>query len=326
MKRVPLVFGGADYWDRTLALIDGVVQPEGIDLHWVMKYPGEFFGQMIRGEFEAGEMSAGFLVMLAGQGNPMLVGLPLFTSRAFRHGNIIIHADAGIEKPQDLKGRRVGGPDYPMTSAIWVRGFLKDDFGVAAEDMEWFQGGLDSPGFVERVPTSVPSHIKLTTVQDRSLLDMFLNRELDAITGPALPRNLAGNPKVKLLFPNHKEVEKEYHARTGFFPITHMVVMRRDVYERHRWMARSLCDAFERSKQIGWQEYGRHQAGNAPWLSFYLREITQEFGGNPYKDGFQENLPVLEALTRYCHEQGLTKRKIDPAELFAPETLIPSGH
>lgn len=143
MARVPLVFGGADYWDRTLALIDGRVKPEGIELNWVMKYPGEFFGQMIRGEFEAGEMSTAFMVMLVDQGIDTLVGLPIFTSRAFRHANILVHADAGINKPEDMKGKRVGVPDYPMTSAVWARGYLLHDYGVAAGDMEWFQGGLE---------------------------------------------------------------------------------------------------------------------------------------------------------------------------------------
>jgi 4,5-dihydroxyphthalate decarboxylase len=325
MARVPLVFGGADYWDRTLALIDGRVKPEGIELNWVMKYPGEFFGQMIRGEFEAGEMSTAFMVMLVDQGIDTLVGLPIFTSRAFRHANILVHADAGINKPEDMKGKRVGVPDYPMTSAVWARGYLLHDYGVAAGDMEWFQGGLESAGWIERVPTTIAPHIKVTTVQDKSLLEMFLNREVDALTGPALPRSLAGNPKVRMLFENPAEAEKDFYKRTGIFPITHLVTMRRDVYQRHPWMIRSMMDAFEQSKEIGWRSFNGNQAHNMPWVHHYLHEIQDVFGGNPYKDGFDANRTVLDALCSYMHEQGLTKRRVAPEEVFAPESLF-AGH
>lgn len=319
-SRVPLVFAGADYWDRTLPLIDGRVQPDGIELHWAVHYPGPLFGRMIRGEFEAGEMSASFLTMLVSQGIDTLVGLPLFTSRAFRHAHAFVRSDAGMDGPATIKGKRVGVPDYPMTSAVWVRGFLKDDYGVDAGDLEWFQGGEDA-AYNERVPWDRPAHIRLTNAK-APIVEMLLNGELDAVTGPALPRTLANNPKVRPLIPDAEEAEKDYYARTGIFPMTHMVVMRRDVYERHRWMAVNLMHAFAKAKQIGWEQLRGHQSSNMlPWMPAYINGVASIFKGHPYKDGFEANLKPLEALTRYSYEQGLSKRKVNPEEIFAPETL-----
>lgn len=319
-SRVPLVFAGADYWDRTLPLIDGRIQPEGIELHWAVHYPGPLFGRMIRGEFEAGEMSASFLTMLISQGIDTLVGLPLFTSRAFRHAHAFVRADAGIDDPAKIKGKRVGVPDYPMTSAVWVRGFLKDDYGVEAGDIDWTQGGEDA-AYNDRVPWDRPSHIKVTNAK-APIVDMLLEGELDAITGPSLPRTLANNPNIRPLIPDAEKTEKDYYARTGVFPMTHMVVMRRDVYERHPWMAVNLMQAFQKAKQMGWEQLRGHQSSNMlPWMPSYISSVANIFRGHPYKDGFEANLKPLEALTRYSYEQGLSRRKVNPAEIFAKETL-----
>ena len=324
MARLPLVFAGSDYWDRTSSLIDGSVKPEGIELNWVHEGP-QAFGRMIRGEFESGEMSASFLVMMVSQGIDTLVGLPIFTSRAFRHGNAFVRTDAGIEEPEDLAGKRVGVPDYPMTSAVWVRGFLEHDYGVKSGDMKWVQGGLETPsapGYNERVSFELPSTIQLTDLPpNTTLMAKLLEGELDAVTGPSRPRSVAGNPKVRPLIPNNIEAEKAYYARTGIFPITHMVVLRRDVYERNRWIASSLAAAFEQAKSAGWRELTGHQAPFLPWMPEYFQEVDATFKGNPYRDGFEENYAALNALTQYSYEQGLSKRKVDPEEIFAPETL-----
>ena len=200
MSRVPLVFAGADYWDRTLVLIDGTVKPEGIELNWVLQYPGELFRRMIQGEFEAGEMSASFLVTMIARGENNLVGLPLFTSRAFRHGNCFIRTDKGIDKPEDMKGKRVGVPDYPMTSAVWTRGALHHEYGVTAADMEWFQGGLETPGFATRVAPDLPKEIRVTTIpNDRTIMEMFVNGEVDSIMGPVQPRAVLTDPNFRRL-------------------------------------------------------------------------------------------------------------------------------
>lgn len=321
MSRVPLVFAGLDYWERTLPLVDERVKPEGIELQWVRQPPGALFGRMIRGEFEAGEMSASFLTLLAGQGIDTLVGIPLFTSRAFRHASIFVRTDAGIEAPEDLKGKRVGVPDYPMTSALWARGFLQHDHGVKASEIEWFQGS-DDPSYNRRVSPTLPPEIKLSTMPpDKPLGEMLLNRELDAFTGPQVPRQLAGNATVRRLIPDYRQVEQEYYKRTGIFPITHMVVMRRDIYERYRWMPVNLMEAFAKAKAIGWEQMRGQLAANMPWMPEYLHELDSVFHGNPYRDGFEANRPTLDALTQYSYEQGLSHRRIEPEDLFAPETL-----
>ena len=155
MSDVELEYAGHDYWDRSRPLMDGRVKPEGISFRWEHHPPGMVFGRMARGEFEAGEMSAAFLVMLVDQGVDTLVGLPIITTRGFRHGETLVRTDAGIERPEDLKGKRIGCPDYPRTSTVWVRGLLQHDYGVKASDLEWFQGDEEA-GYNDRVRYELP--------------------------------------------------------------------------------------------------------------------------------------------------------------------------
>ena len=320
MSDVELEYAGHDYWDRSRPLMDGRVKPEGISFRWEHHPPGMVFGRMARGEFEAGEMSAAFLVMLVDQGVDTLVGLPIITTRGFRHGETLVRTDAGIERPEDLKGKRIGCPDYPRTSTVWVRGLLQHDYGVKASDLEWFQGDEEA-GYNDRVRYELPQDIRMSTVTETTPAEMFLKGEVDAFIGAGQFRQLANDPRFRRLFPNYQEMEREYFRKTGVFPFNHMVTLRRDVYERHPWMVESLMRAFEEAKAVGAKEL-RGQAGiMLPWMSEFVDDVFGFFEGHPYQDGFEANYTAFKHLCQYCHEQGLTKRVVEPEELFAPETL-----
>ncbi len=320
MSAIPLEFAGNDYWDRTRPLIDGRVKPEGIDLQWAFHPPGMVFGRMARGEFQAGEMSAAFLVMLVDQGVDTLVGLPVITTRGFRHGEIIVRTDAGIETPADMRGKRIGCPDYPRTSTVWVRGLLQHEYGVRTSEAEWFQGDED-PGYNARVSYELPPEIHLTTVTGGTPADMLVRGELDAFIGAGLLKRLGNDPRFRVLLPNHQAMERDYYRNTGVFPFNHLATLRRDVYRSHPWMAERLMAAFDQAKTVGAKDLTEQAGLMLPWMSDFVDEVFGFFGGHPYKDGFEANYAACKQLCQYCFEQGLTKRVVDPEELFAPETL-----
>ncbi|MEK7281579.1 MAG: hypothetical protein AAB037_04415, partial [Chloroflexota bacterium] len=303
------------------------VKPEGLDLVWVFFYARELFRGMVRGDFESGEVSITYLMAMLDRGDTSLVGIPVFSTRAFRHGHVFVHPDAGINVPGDLVGKRVGMPEYIMATAVWVRAFLQHDYGLVPEAMEWIQGGVDIPGyhpseFASEMSKGIP-RIKLSTLPtDTTLVQLFKDRELDVLMGPEPPKGLSEKEgTIRRLFPNHRALEKEYYRRTGHFPITHLIVVRRDVYERHRWIPSSLVAAFSRAKELGWKEMSEYQSAYLPWMPDYVAELQEVFGGPPYQDGFEQNYQTLEAITSYGFEQGVSRRKIAPEELFARETL-----
>lgn len=326
MSRVSLVFGGCDYWDRSRPLIDQRVQPEGIELKYQVLDPIDLLRRAIGGnEFEASEMYACSYMILHARGDDRFVGLPIFPSRSFRHGYIFVRSDAGIERPQDLAGKRVGVGHYAITAAMWVRAFLQHDYGVPPSAIHWFEGGMWNPDDLSgHAGVDLPSEVRVSQAGHRTLEAMLLEGGLDALVSPYRPRAMvAGDPRVRRLFPNYPEVEKEYFRRSGFFPIMHLVVIRREVYEKHPWMANSLLVAFEEAKALARKRLEDTSALTValPWLPAALEEVSGLFGGDAFPYGFEANLPILEAMTRYLVEQGMVRRKLNPKELFAPETL-----
>jgi 4,5-dihydroxyphthalate decarboxylase len=318
-----MTYSGIDYWDRTLPLITGQVQPEGIDLTYFTLYPPELWRRTLESaEFEASEISACSYLTMRAAGDDRFVGLPVFPSRNFRHGYIFLRSDAGIEAPQDLAGRRVGVGNYQETASLWMRALLQHDYDVPASAIHWVQPALQADG---RPDAPISPDIEITTAPSgKTLEQLLLAGEIDAIMSPQRPQSLlAGDPRVKRLFPNFREAEQDYFKRTGFYPIMHMVVMRRDIYERHRWIANALLFAFEEAKAAArkrLQNVGVLSV-SLPWLVADLEEANQVMGPDPFQYGFEANRPILEAMTQYLVEQGLSQRKLDPEELFAPETL-----
>ncbi len=316
MAKLHLTVACGDY-DRTRALIDRTVQPEGIDLNFLPLGPGEIFWRMLNNEeFDASEMSLSTYTILRSEGDQRFVALPVFPSRTFRHSCIYVHAAAGIEKPEDLKGKRIGVGDYQMTAAIWVRGLLHHEYQVSADEPHWVVGAPIQAGI--KLPPDVPIE-RISPGQ--SLEKMLEAGDIDALVSVVMPRAFrAKNPGVKRLFPNYREVETDYYRRTKIFPIMHTFVMKSDLFQKKPWVAISLYKAFVQAKELS---YKRLYDSNAlvvslPWIVDEIEACRRIFGEDIWNYSIEGSRPTLEALVQYLHEQGLTRRRMQIEELFVP--------
>ena len=313
-------------YDRTRALMDGTVAPDGIELVYLNQQVEETFWRMLRyREFDCSEMSLSSYVASLQMENPAFVAIPVFPSRFFRHSCIFVSARSGIRKPEELKGRRVGVPEYQMTAPVWIRGILSDDYGVKVTDVEHFSGGEEEPGRDEKLKISLPASIRLRPIPaDKTLSRMLADGELDALVTARAPSTFHKEPaKVQRLFPDYVEIEKEYYRRTRIFPTMHTVVIRRDVYAKNPWVAQSLYKAFTEAKAKAYALYNQTAALPAmlPWLVAGIEETRKEMGDDWWPYGLEPNRHTLDTFLRYHHEQGLSKRRFAPEELFARETL-----
>jgi len=323
MARLQLSFACWNY-DRTRALQDGSVRPEGIDLNFLEMPVEETFFRMVRHrEFDVSEMSlSSYCVTLFKDPQPF-VAIPVFTSRLFRHSCIYVNAKAGIREPKDLIGKRVGVPEYQMTAAVWIRGILAEHFGVPVDSVTYFTGGEEEPGRPEKQRLELPANIKVAPIApEQTLARMLAVGDIDALHTSRMPSTHDGKTVVRL-FPNFLEVERAYYRQTGVFPIMHTVAIRRELYERHRWVAQSLYKAFleaQRRTYLDLKQTNMLQA-MVPWLHAHVEEAVRDMGEDYWPYGVQNNRTTLETFLRYHHEQGLSRRRLDAEELFAPETL-----
>ena len=324
MSRLQLTFACGDY-DRTRALEEGTVRPDGIDLTYLRLPVEETFFRMLRHrEFDVAEMSLSSYVKSLDLDEPPFVALPVYTSRQFRHAGIFVNADAGIEKPEDLRGKVVGTPEWQLTANVWIRGTLADHYGVPVESVEYRTGGQETPGRIEKAAVDLGERIRIQPIpQDKTLAAMLADGEIDAFQGPRVPSSFVPGGNVRRLFPDPVAAEKQYFADTGIFPIMHVVVVRRDVYEQHRWVAQSLTKALGTAKKKAAAELYDASALRfmLPWLIPGLEEARALLGEDYWSYGLEANRHVLETFLRYHHDQGLSRRRYSPAELFAPESL-----
>ena len=313
-------------YDRTRALFDGRVRPDGIDLTCLDLPVEETFFRMLRHhEFDVAEMSLSSYVVSLFADDPPFVALPIFPSRVFRHSCIYVNAAAGIERPEDLRGRRVGTPEYQMTAPVWIRGILADDYGVPVDSVAYLTGGLEEPGRPEKLTLDLPPGIRVTRIGPTDTLSAMLAAgDIDALHTARTPSSfLAGDGRVRRLFEDHPAVEREYYRRTRVFPIMHTVVIRRQIYRRHRWVAQSLAKAFAAAQRLAYDDLAHTAALKVmlPWLPAHLEEARREMGADFWPYGLAPNAGTLSTFLRYSHEQGLSRRRLSPDELFAPETL-----
>ena len=321
MDAVRLTLACNDY-DRTRALIDGRVRPQGIALSISVLKPRQLFPRMLdRQEFDVSELSLGSYVSLAARGSSPFVAIPVPISRVFRHSCIYVRSGAGIRSPQDLKGKRAGTTQYGATAVVMMKGMLQDEYGVAPHDLRWTVGGLTTPVEKPLIPLNLPADIALEFAARRSLEEMFAAGELDALFSIHIPRLfLDGSEKIARLFPDFKTVEQEHFRRTGIFPIMHIVAIRREVYLRHPWIAHNLYAAFCEARDIAVDALYDTDAliATLPWLIGHVEESRRILGRDFWPYGLESNRLTLQALCRYVHEQGLAPRLMTPDELFVP--------
>ena len=325
MGRLRLTLAAWDY-DRVRPLFDWSIQPEGIEIAPIVSRPSETFFRMLRHqEFDVSELSFSNYTMLRASGDDTFVAIPVFPSRLFRHSCIYVNTQAGINEPKDLVGKKIGVPEYSMTAAVFARGMLLHEYAVTPDSIEWFSGTQDGLQRPSRIDFDLPKNVVLHRMPlEQDMGPMLDSGELDAIISPNAPHSLDRTPSpVRRLFPNYREAEKEYFARTGIFPIMHTVVFRRDVYEANPWAASSLYEAFIKAKQWAYAQLVETDSSKLtlPWVVAETEETRRVMGHDFWPYGIEPNRVSLEALPRYLYEQHLATRVPEIEELFAPETL-----
>lgn len=321
--RVPLTLACWDY-DRTLPLASGDVRPEGIDLTYLTLPVEETFFRMLRyREFDAAEMSLSSYVLSLFSENPQpFVAIPAFTSRAFRHNGIYVRAGSDIDTPADLRGRTVGVAEYQLTANVWIRGILAEHYDVPAESVRYRTGGLHAPGREAKVAHEAPPGVDIAPIAPgTNLSDLLASGEIDAIYSPRTPRALHEG-RARRLFADPRAEEERYFAATGIFPVMHVVVLRKELYEARPWLARSLFDAFEESRRRAARRMAETAASQCmlPWLYAEAERTSELMGRDFWTYGVAGNENDLATFLRYSREQGLAREQLSPESIFAPET------
>jgi 4,5-dihydroxyphthalate decarboxylase len=325
MSRLRLTLACWNY-DRTRALAEGRVPVDGVDLTYLNLPVEETFFRMLRHrEFDVAELSLSSYTLSLFRDDSPFIAIPIFPSRYFRHSCIYVNADSGIREPKDLIGKRIGNPEYQMTAPVWIRGILSDEYGVPVTSVTYLSGGEEQPGRTEKIPLSLPSEIRLEAIPSHKTLSRMIETgEIDALYTARAPSTFFnGSRKVRRLFEDYRTVEREYYRKTKIFPPMHIIAIRRDVYERNRWVAQSLFKAFVAAQA---EVYGELRETGAlmhmlPWLTSHVEETETLMGRDFWPYGYEPNIHALSTFLRYHHEQGLSKRLLTPKEIFAPESL-----
>jgi len=313
-------------YDRTRALLEDRIPIDGIDLTYLNLPVEETFFRMLRHhEFDVAEMSLSSYTLSLFADEPQFIAIPIFPSRFFRHSCIFINRRRGIREPKDLIGKRVGTPEYQMTAGVWIRGILSDEYKIPVTSVQYFNGGEEELKRPEKLNLSLPPEIHLEPIPPTKTLSQMLDAgEIDALYSARMPSTFVkGSPNVGRLFEDYQTVEREYFSRTKIFPIMHAVVIRRNVYEKHPWIAQSLYKAFVRAQRETYDELYQTAALKymLPWLIKHVEETRALMGQDFWPYGLEPNVPTLTTFLRYSFEQGLSKRQLSPQDLFAPESL-----
>lgn len=319
MKRIPLTIAMSDY-DHMRDFRIGEVRAEGIDPTFLTMEIHEVFSRFTyHREWEVSEISFAKFIAQATREAPDIIGLPVWTSRQFRFSSFYYNVKSGIKTPQDLAGKRVAVPEWAQTAAVYTRGWLQHHAGVDLKSIDWVQAGTEQAGREEKVELYLPDGLRLTRVTDKSISEMLASGEIDAALVAREPLVFThGHPDVKRLFPNYREVEEKYYDETGIFPIMHIVAMRKDVLDANPWIARNLFMAFEESKKRAVDRFLEISVSRycLPWAVDHAEQMKRKFGGDFFPFGVEPNRPTLAAFCEYAYEQGITRVKAEPEDLF----------
>jgi 4,5-dihydroxyphthalate decarboxylase len=311
-------------YDRTRALLDGRVQIDGVDPVYMTLSPEEIFFRAFRNvEFDITEMSFSSYLVKASKGESPYVAVPVFLSRAFRHTSIYVRTDR-VKRPEDLKGRRIGVPEYQLTALVWARSILQDDYGVRPEDVTWVRGGIDEPGRPEKIKLQLPPDVRMESAPEDDTISAMLDRgDIDGFIAPRPPGGAAlRNPNVGWLFPDPTAVAKDYYKRTGVFPIMHVVGIRKELAEQHPWLPGAVLKAFEQSKAAALAHLSDTSATKVtlPFVEEQLKAAREAMGEDYWSYGVPANRRTLETFVRHHHSQGLSARLMSVDEIFHPAT------
>ena len=312
-------------YDHVTDLLSGRVPVEGVDLNPLDLPLHDIFYRFIHfKDFDIGEMSFAKYVSMRSAGDDRLIALPVFPSRVVRHSSIYVRADRAIKVPKDLEGKRVGVPEWAQTASVYSRGMLQHEYGVDLASIRWVQAGEDQPGRKEKVELKLPKGLEIERVPDKSLSEMIGSGELDAVLVAQPPRVfLESHPQVVRMFENYIDVERRYIEKTAIIPIMHTIAVRKEVLDRHPWVATNLLRAFTEAKNRSVERmlYGGVTHVPILWCYEHARETARLFGGEAYPYGVEKNRHTLETFLRYAFEQGVCHRLMKPEDLFPDQVL-----
>lgn len=323
MTAVRLTLALGDY-DHTRDLAHGVVKAEGIELVHLNLPLEEIFFRFIKfREWDVSEMSFAKYVALRSQDDDSIVALPVFPSRVFRLSSIYVRPDGKVRAPADLRGARIGLPEWAQTAAIYTRGYIAHELGIPLASIEWIQAGVNEPGRAEKVALRLPEGLRLRPEPTRSLNDLLLAGEVDAVLSARPPTALADGRLVRLV-PDYRAAEEAYYRKTGVFPIMHVVALRREVLDPYPWAAMNLLKAFEEAKRRSLARLSDITASHAPlaWMGDYVARMRALFGDDPFPYGIEPNRRTLDAFLQFAHEQGVCHQRLDPEELFPAQVQV----
>jgi 4,5-dihydroxyphthalate decarboxylase len=341
MPDIPLTIASGEY-DRICAIRDGIVKVEDCAVTYHVVEPNQLFVRNLKNqEFDVSEMSFSTYIALRDEGKAHYTAIPVFLSRAFRHSAIFVRADRGIASPADLKGRRVGTPEYFTTMLVWMRGLLSDEYGLKSSDLRWRIGPLEQPaGPVQPAARAgglvAPgeTEIEIEAIREgKTLAGMLAEGDLDAVFSARPPscfrqahgalRTGESKGAVVRLFPDYRAAEQAYYRKAGIYPLMHAVGIRNSLLEQHPWIAAKLFKAFARAKDIAVANFEKLSAFalTLPWVEAEYRATQAVLGEDIWPYGVAANRKPIETLCRYLHEQGFTKRRMSLDDLFAPGPL-----
>ena len=310
--------------DRTRALIDGSVAIDGVDPVYMPLVPEEIFFRAFRAaEFDICELSLSSYAIKTAQGDCPYIAVPAFVSRAFRHNAVYVRTDR-IKKPADLKGKKIGVPEYQLTANVWARALLDDDYGVKPADIYWIRGGIAQPGRPEKLTVKLPAGVRLDNAPEGATISALLEAgEIDGFIAPRPPSLIEKrHPHIGWLFPDPVAAAKDYFKRTGLFPIMHVLGIRRALAEQHPWLPGAVLKAFEQAKRLAVEELADTTVAKVtlPFVEEMLRDARAFMGEDFWSYGVAPNRKVLDYFLGQHHAQGLSSRRLSVDELFHPAT------
>jgi 4,5-dihydroxyphthalate decarboxylase len=319
MPKLKLTIATTDY-DHFRDFRLGVVNAEGIDHNWLNLGHHECFARFTANrEFDLSELSFAKFAAQVTRKESDIIGLPVVCSRLFRFGSFYVNRKSGIRSVEDLRGRKIGSPEWAHSAAVYMRGWMHNDMGVKLTDVHWVQAGATAPGREEKVELNLPPGLKLARVADKSLSEMLAAGEIDcAIIARPPTCFLEGHPDVVRLFPDYQKMEEEYYGRTGVWPIMHIIAMRKRIVDEHPWAARNLYNAFLESKRRSVERLLDPAVSRYPlaWLPTYAARMAKMFGGDPFPYGVEKNRATWEQMALYTSQQGIAHRRFKPEEIF----------
>ncbi len=324
MSLVKLSIATGDY-DHFRDFRLGLVKAEGIDHNWLTLGHHDCFARFTANrEFDLAELSFAKFTTQVTREDSDIIGLPVICSRLFRFSSFYVNKNSKIKTVEDLKGKRIGSPEWAHSAAVYMRGWMHNEVGVKLTDVHWYQAGANAPGREEKVELNVPEGVQITRVMERSLSDMLASGEIDCAIIARPPRCfLEGHPDVVRLYPDYRGMEEAYYDRTKVWPIMHIIALQKRILEENPWVARNLYDAFLESKRRSVERLLEPAVSRypLPWLAAYARDMREKFGGDPFPYGIEENRATWEQMALYTFQQGIAHRQFEPEEIF-PKGLM----